>query len=133
METKYGWRWTPEEDAILYANPEKKGLQLEGIIPGRSRDQINQRRYNLGLVNGKKQRNTKIEKVADVQNRPLTEESAYHIRIDYAAKIKRGYTHEKAVDWLVSANMRYRDVIEDVLTNPKYDAEVAACKRKAWL
>jgi hypothetical protein len=124
--------WKPEEDAILYANPKKCGSQLLDLLPLRSLEAINQRRKKLGIAQLNPKRKPRIL-LSEQLGRPLTEESAFHIRADYAAKIKRGYTHEKAVDWLVSANMRYRDVIEDVLTNPKYDADVAACKRKAKL
>lgn len=124
-------RWTPEEDAILFANPDKYGSQLLSQIPNRSKESINQRRFVLGLISNSNRRvRFKPEKSDDMYARPLTEETAYHIRKDYAAKIKLGYTHEKAIDWLVEANMRHRDVIEDVLTNPKYDADVAVCERR---
>lgn len=128
--------WTTEEDAILYANYDKTGIELEGVIPNRSRQAINMRRHYLGITKKCPQRRPrppKREYRDEVKHRarPLTEESAYHIRCDYAAKIKLGYTHEKAVDWLVEANTRNREIIEDVLTNPKYDAEVAICKRRS--
>lgn len=124
--------WTPEEDAILYANPDKCGAFLQPLIPNRSCEAINQRRRYIGLAKWypKRKHHTTL---AEQYDRPLTKESAYHIRADYAAKIKLGYTHEKAVDWLVKANTRHQEVIEDVLTNPKYDAEVAICRRKARL
>ena len=117
--------WTPEEDEILLAYPEKYGVDLVHLLPDRTKTAINQRRKILGLAKPHKRNED------EHRDRPLAEESAYHIRKDYAAKIKLGYTHEKAVDWLVEANLRYREIIEDVLTNPKYDADFARCERRS--
>ena len=122
--------YTPEEDAILLANPDKTGSKLKHLMPNRSIDSINHRRDRLGLTQ-KSPEKSQIKYLSHDPLRPLTDETAYFVRNDYAAKIKLGYTHEQAIKWITKAYTRTQYIIEDVLTNPIYDADVAKCKRKA--
>ena len=133
IKMKHPHPWTPEEDAILKLNPTKTGSQLVGILQNRSREAINKRRQYLGIAKTNKDRvygGWIIRTDTDNENRPITDETAYHVRKDYAAKRKLGYTHEKAIKWLVEANNRKEKVIVDLLENPIYDAQVIAYERK---
>ena len=126
-----GKKWTPEEDAILLKYRTMYASDIAELLPGRSINSINQRRRILGTATLKPRRDVPHKKNQKVRpDRPITEETAYHIRKDYAAKRKLGYTHERAIKWLVEANERREDIIIDLLENPIYDAQVKAHEQK---
>ena len=121
-------RWTEQEVAILVENAHLPVKELQRLLPKRKPSAIYHKADELRLT----QKST-APHGEERPYRPLTEETAYQCRIEYNQKREYGYTHEQAVWWVAEANERDIRIVRDVLTNPKYDAQVEACKRKRSL
>ena len=128
-------KWDPADDEVLMQNPLASVLDLQELLPKYSQAKIRGRRYYL-KQRGDMERipNILTEDMAEARRRrPPTEETAYQIRIEYEQKREMGYTHDEAVKWVEEANDRDTDIVIDLLTNPKYDAQVWECKRRRSL
>lgn len=121
-----GWeRWTKEELTLLSESAHLPDEELLKLLPNRSPSAINHKLFELGVD----RRYVTLE--ADTKHhRPLTDETAYQCRIEYDQKREYGYDHERAVKWVAEANERDIDIVRDLLTNPKYDAQVEECRLK---
>ena len=116
--------WSPEEDEVLRAHTGELARDFVHLLPGRTIQSIQQRVRYLA------KKRVQLEKYEDARRRPLTEETAYQCRIEYADKRAIGYTPEQALAWVAEANDRDIEIVRDVLFNPAYDKQVGACRRK---
>ena len=116
----YQTAWSGEELAILAENAHLPIEELQELLPGRTANSIRIKAYKSDVTLG----------YSPQDRRPLTDETAYQCRIEYAQKREYGYTHEQAVRWVADANERDINIVRDLLENPKYDAEVEECRRK---
>ena len=118
-------KWTEEELEIVVHNAHLPSEEIQKLLPGRTIHAINIKRSLIGALRGYAHPDT-VERSC----RPLTDETAYQCRIEYSQKREYGYTHEQAVRWVAEANERDIDIVRDILTNPKYDAQVEECRQK---
>lgn len=118
-----GRRWMPEEDAIIREHSRENARAFQHLLPTRSLESITQRKRALI-------KDLAVKEYEDQENRPLTDETAYQCRIEYADKLARGYTPEEAIRWVAEANERTVEIVRDAIFNPAHDAQVEACKRK---
>lgn len=138
MKTKTS-KWTPYEDKILHKNREKTYCELCQLLVGRSLYAIRNRAYENGFTVGHQKR------VATTQpgyyERPLTDETAYQIRLEYADKLEKFGDSEKAIEWCAEANDRTEEIVRDCIFNHDHDEAVEAARikskklrrvRKAW-
>lgn len=112
--------WTPEEVELLESFGRAQPHTIAHLFPGRTYKAIAAKQSGLGL------REPKEPTRRSDPRRPITEETAYQVRVDYAAKRKLGYTHGQALDWLERAHNRDPVILLDLLTNPEH---YAAAKR----
>lgn len=126
--------WSPEEDELIRSSGDMSLSEVrEKLLPHRTLGGIRLRRVSLGVICKREEIDHNYTDISVKQRRrrrPLTDETAYQVRIEYADKRRIGYTDEEAVEWCAEANDRDADIIRDVLTNHLYDAQVEACKRK---
>lgn len=118
-------KWTEEELEIVVHNAHLPSEEIQKLLPGRTIHAINIKRSLIGALRGYAHPD-----MVERGRRPLTDETAYQCRIEYEQKREYGYTHDEAVLWVAEANERDVDIVRDILTNPKYDAEVEECRKK---
>lgn len=130
-----GKLWTPEELALLREHINDPIGELLPLFPDRTRPSLITQR-SLEKHGGRKRNTgtstmgppTDEEREAN-RRRPPTHETAYLCRIDYRDKRRLGYSRERAIKWVAEADGRAVDIVEDLLFNPAYDADVARLAR----
>lgn len=131
--------WTAYEDKLLYKNREKPLCEICQILVGRSLSAIRNRAYEKGFTVGAHKRNNTLD--PDYLKRPLTDETAYQIRLEYADKLEKFGDSEKAIEWCTEANDRAEEIVRDCIFNHEHDEAVEAARiknkklrrvRKAW-
>lgn len=127
-QTGPGTKWTPEEEAILLEHVTEPIKLYMHLLPGRSAVAIQNRKMKLSQ--DRPMARARTENDLNRETRPLTDETAYQCRIEYADKLARGYTPEAAIMWVAEANERTVEIVRDAIFNPAHDEQVEICKRK---
>lgn len=121
-----GWvKWTKEDTDVIIQNALLPTRELQKLLPHRTIHAIALKRSQLGVLTG-----YTSDSIVERTRRPLTDETAYQCRIEYNQKRELGYSHEAAVAWVAEANERDIDIVRDLITNPKHDAQVEECRQK---
>lgn len=121
-----GWvKWTKEDTDVIIQNALLPTRELQKLLPHRTIHAIALKRSQLGVLTG-----YTSDGIVERTRRPLTDETAYQCRIEYNQKRELGYSHEAAVAWVAEANERDIDIVRDLITNPKHDAQVEECRQK---